>query len=170
MCSGCGLCCTRVGNPPFGALDASLPPEWTTWEERPDRPCRWYDPETKTCREYDRRPELCRRFEVGGRVCTAYREGRSTGELDGLVLIRLRLRQRVATRTEPGGKLQVVQPEPCEYRGAPTAPPDGLPTAKSWVLCEHPERPLGAAVCSCHGCGPTCRGYPADVTRPEPAG
>lgn len=40
----------------------------------------------------------------------------------------------------------------CMYRGGLMEPPN-------WVECRHPDRPLGRKVCSCNGCGPSCRGY-----------
>jgi len=35
----------------------------------------------------------------------------------------------------------------------------GLSHAREWVWCQHPDKPLGPAVCSCKGCGPKCAGY-----------
>lgn len=35
----------------------------------------------------------------------------------------------------------------------------GLDHVRRWALCLHPDKPLGANVCRCQGCGPTCRGY-----------
>ena len=49
----------------------------------------------------------------------------------------------------------------CLYRGQETTPPDGKPTAKTWTGCNHPSQPLGPKVCTCEGCGPSCRGYSA---------
>lgn len=54
----------------------------------------------------------------------------------------------------------------CIHRGSPQPPPDGNPTNKTWVKCDHPSAPLGNPVCACHGCGPNCPGYDADDPSP----
>ena len=38
-----------------------------------------------------------------------------------------------------------------------------LDHARDWHWCEHPGKPLGAAVCPCQGCGVNCPGYRPDV-------
>lgn len=38
----------------------------------------------------------------------------------------------------------------------------GLDHRKEWMRCDHPDQPLGAAVCRCKGCGPKCPGYQPD--------
>lgn len=56
---------------------------------------------------------------------------------------------------------------PCAFRGdLLPAKRDG--SSKRWHECEHPAKPLGAAVCSCKGCGPRCKGYTPDTGEPEP--
>ena len=36
--------------------------------------------------------------------------------------------------------------------------------SRNWAKCNHPERPLGEAVCPCTGCGRGCRGYSAALS------
>lgn len=45
---------------------------------------------------------------------------------------------------------------PCVHVGEAAGP-------KGWHVCEHPDEPLGAIVCSCKGCGKKCPGYTAEV-------
>lgn len=52
--------------------------------------------------------------------------------------------------------------EPCPHLGAPVRGPDAPDLTRDYRRCDHPDQPLGAVVCSCKGCGPTCPGYPKD--------
>jgi hypothetical protein len=52
---------------------------------------------------------------------------------------------------------------PCVHRGEELTGQErealGLDHRRRWTLCLHDEQPLGAAVCSCKGCGANCPGY-----------
>ncbi len=69
---------------------------------------------------------------------------------------------RDATRATPAAPARVAPAAPCEHRGGPAPPPNGLPTARAWHRCGHPAQPLGPVVCGCRGCGPRCPGYAPD--------
>jgi Fe-S-cluster containining protein len=78
-CSDCGLCCTRVGVPPFVEDELDLLPAelaWSAsqeWRVETGQPCLWYDQESRRCRHYLHRPQVCRDFEVGGVECCSCR-------------------------------------------------------------------------------------------------
>jgi len=64
-------------------------------------------------------------------------------------------------------------PAPCVHQGDDLTGPErqaaGLGHARRWLHCLNPEQPLGPHVCSCKGCGPTCRGYQAEeIDTPAP--
>jgi len=58
-------------------------------------------------------------------------------------------------------------PLPCVHLGGELTGAErqarGLDSRK-WAKCNHPERPLGEAVCPCTGCGRGCRGYSAALS------
>jgi Fe-S-cluster containining protein len=90
-CSGCGLCCERIGSPvvlyqsrpawadhhpfrPAGMplhlieeIDAHFAGTFRGGE--PEDVCFWYDPETRQCKHYEWRPKVCRDYELGGHEC-----------------------------------------------------------------------------------------------------
>ena len=90
-CEGCGVCCERVGYPPFligmsqadarfALLEQAFPQladevRQAAAERRRENglSCVWLDPETKRCRHYDLRPRICRDFELGSPKCLELR-------------------------------------------------------------------------------------------------
>lgn len=49
---------------------------------------------------------------------------------------------------------------PCIHRGERRLhPPEAPDNIRDWRPCDHPDKPLGEAVCQCRGCSPQCRGY-----------
>jgi hypothetical protein len=50
---------------------------------------------------------------------------------------------------------------PCLHLGAPVRGAAAPDTLRDYRTCDHPDRPLGAVVCSCRGCGKKCPGYEA---------
>jgi len=58
-------------------------------------------------------------------------------------------------------------PGPCRYRGEPLTASEcvalGLPPARSWAPCGHPDQPNGVYVCPCKGCSPACVGYSSET-------
>jgi hypothetical protein len=61
---------------------------------------------------------------------------------------------------------------PCEFEGKSVLGPErqrlGLDHNRPWRYCLNLEKPLGDAVCSCRGCGPTCRGYKSTAEEEAP--
>lgn len=70
-----------------------------------------------------------------------------------------RLRQkREAIRNR--SELPVVRKKAkCEYRGKQIHPSVAPGPLRNYFPCNHPKQPLGAIVCPCQGCGPSCSGY-----------
>ena len=88
---GCGICCTRIGLPPFetplGETTPVLPEELIEELQREldgrqlgvdvraqvvgavrpvqPGPCFWLDPEMRRCKHYEHRPQICRDFVCG---------------------------------------------------------------------------------------------------------
>jgi uncharacterized protein len=91
VCEGCGVCCERVGYPPFLIQIPEADARFASLQELfPDRadevlqaaaerrrenglPCVWLDPATKRCRHYELRPRICREFELGSPKCLELR-------------------------------------------------------------------------------------------------
>lgn len=48
---------------------------------------------------------------------------------------------------------------PCIHLGSPVRGEAAPDTTRDYRKCDHPDKPLGAVVCSCRGCGPKCSGY-----------
>ena len=59
---------------------------------------------------------------------------------------------------------------PCLNRGPAVPPPAGKSPVRTYFRCDHPAKPLGAVVCPCTGCGPSCKGYEPDGEPPIPPG
>jgi len=81
-CTGCGLCCERLGFPPgnpeyIATLPARLALDVITTRDKGFTPdtnadCSWLTPD-RQCRHYEYRPPLCRMFRLGGSDCLALR-------------------------------------------------------------------------------------------------
>jgi hypothetical protein len=50
---------------------------------------------------------------------------------------------------------------PCLHLGSPVRGPAAPDTLRDYRACDHPDKPLGAVVCRCKGCGKKCPGYEA---------
>lgn len=73
----------------------------------------------------------------------------------------------------PRPRPTTVRSPPCLHEGRELTGSEreraGLKHSQRWLLCEHPEQPLGAVTCPCRGCGPRCPGYAVESeVEPDP--
>lgn len=70
-------------------------------------------------------------------------------------------------RVLDGSNPPPAPPGPCRFRGDPLTALEcvalGLPPARSWAPCGHPDQPNGVYVCPCKGCGTACVGYSSET-------
>lgn len=76
-----------------------------------------------------------------------------------------RLLPRVASDKTPAARVEL----PCIHEG-PDVRVEG--SGRRFLVCEHPDTPLGSPVCKCQGCGMRCPRYTPDLLLPGdvPAG
>lgn len=115
---------------------------------------------------------LCRvhfdKFDPDCFLCkrAAFHESQRKGGNDPVAeVVDVAVPERVSATGEiiPSVPAEPVSPWSCKFAGDQLTSEEcmtrGLTPLKTWLLCEHPEKPLGIFVCPCIGCGPNCRGY-----------